>query len=235
MDIDLEKKSEKISIILDKKGIKNAPVLRVGIAYDVSYSMTQFSETQRQQAFNQMMGVAAKFDDNGELDVFKFDNSCSYVGTSKPDKGDYDTYLKRKGIVPSGGTSYKPIVAEAIKFFFGGGGLGGMFSKAVGKTSDVPVLMLIITDGEPGDAAEAMRAMQEASDKPIYFHMVGIGGERKNFPTIAKMADALDNVGEVYLPRFDMTDDELYPQLICDELIEFLAKHTKPVFGRNRP
>jgi hypothetical protein len=68
--------------------------------------------------------------------------------------------------------------------------------------------------------------MRDASDKPIYFHMVGLDGDRDDFPTIAKLADDFDNVGEVYLPRLNMSDDEIYEQLICDELIQFIGQHT---------
>ncbi len=241
-DFDLEKKAAKVNQILLRKGIKQAPIMRVGVAIDVSGSMSQFKPAVVQTAFNQLMGVAVKFDDNGELDVFKFDHNCSYIGTSKPDKGDYDTYLARNGIRPSGGTNYTPIVTEAMNFFFGGSGsssapakksmFGGLFGKsdpapaasASTASGEPPVLMLILTDGEPSDASHALNAMRAASNDPIYFHMVGIGGERRNFPTIARLADELDNVGEVYLPRLDMSDDEIYEQIIGDELLEFVKK-----------
>jgi hypothetical protein len=37
--IDLEKKAEKVGIILAKKGITQAPTMRVGVAIDISGSM----------------------------------------------------------------------------------------------------------------------------------------------------------------------------------------------------
>lgn len=230
--IDLEKKADLVGAILLDKGVARAPVMRVGVAIDVSYSMENlFQETGGggffskgnkqpsavQNAFNQLMGVAVKFDDNGELDVFQFDSNCDYVGTSKPESGDYDQFIKNNNIRPRGGTKYGPIIRESMKFFFE-------------KSDDTtPVLMLILTDGEPSDAREVEKAMAATTDQPIYFHMVGINGSRSNFPTIAHLADALPNVGEVYLPRLDMSDQEIYSQLICDELIEFVARFTGPV------
>lgn len=236
--IDLEKKADLVGAILLDKGVVRAPVMRVGVAIDVSYSMEPLFAVKSggksggflgfgkssdtggisavQNAFNQLMGVAVKFDDNGELDVFQFDTNCDYVGTSKPETGDYDQFIKNNRIAPRGGTKYAPIIRETMKFFFQG-------------DDTTPVLMLILTDGEPSDPREVEAAMTNATEQPIYFHMVGINGSRSSFPTIAKLADALPNVGEVYLPRLDMSDQEIYSQLICDELIEFVAKFTGPV------
>lgn len=231
MDFDLQKKAATVNNILLAKGVKTAPVLRVGAALDISGSMHGIiSRGALQKAFDQLMGVSVKFDDNGELDVFKFNTRCKYVGTSKPTKGDYDKYIKNNRIEADGGTNYGPIVEESINFFFGeqkkGGFLG--FGAKSAPADDTPVLMLILTDGEPNDAREAEKLMKAAVDKPIYFHMVGIGGTRKDFRTIAHLADALPNVGEVYLPKLEMSDEDIYAQLICDELIEFIGKFSKP-------
>jgi hypothetical protein len=227
--IDLQKKAEQVGIILAKKGISQAPTMRVAVALDISGSMSSIiGSGALQNAFNQLMGVAVKFDDNGELDVFKFDTQCEYVGTSKPETGDYDQYIRNNRIGPRGGTKYGPIVDSAVGFFFepkkSGGFLG--FGSKTEVTDDTPVLMLILTDGEPSDAGAAERAMSDSTKYPIYYHMVGINGERRDFPTIARLADALPNVGEVYLPRLNMSDEEIYTQLICDELIEFIGSHT---------
>ena len=238
--IDLEKKADLVGAILLDKGVARAPVMRVGVALDISGSMGSLyrgSPSAVQTAFNQLMGVAVKFDDNGELDVFKFDDRCEYVGTSKPETGDYDRYIERNRIATRGGTNYVPIVDEAMNFFFGGsapkkGIFGGMFGKsdpAPSAGDDTPVLMLVLTDGEPSDRREIERRLTETTDKAIYWHFVGINGDRSAFPTIAHLADALPNVGEVYLPRLDMSDQEIYRQLICDELIEFVARFTGPV------
>ncbi|PZR73923.1 MAG: Tellurium resistance protein, partial [Stutzerimonas stutzeri] len=69
----MEKRAEKVGILLQKKGINQAPIMRVGDALDISGSMSRIiSSGALQQSFDQTMGVAVKFDDNGELDVFKF-------------------------------------------------------------------------------------------------------------------------------------------------------------------
>jgi hypothetical protein len=66
------------------------------------------------------MGVAVKFDDNGELDVFQFDTRCEFVDTATPQAGDYDQFIRKNNMAPRGGTAYTPIVENALDFYFGG-------------------------------------------------------------------------------------------------------------------
>ena len=137
-NFDLQKKAAKVNAILLDKGVKTAPIMRVAIALDISGSMSSIIRDGRlQKAFNQMMGPAVKFDDNGELDVFKFDTRCSYVGTSKPVDGDFDNFIKNNKIGPEGGTSYAPIVDAAMKKFFTKQG-GGLFGGGKVDTTPVP-------------------------------------------------------------------------------------------------
>lgn len=237
MSISLEKKAEKVGILLEKKGINVAPTLRVGIAIDISGSMDMrphliYSSGKLQAAFDQIMGVAVKFDDNGELDVFQFNTDCEYVGTSTPEN--HANYIK-ENIRISGGTNYSPIVEEALDFFFSpkqtktSGGFLGFGKKTVVEPADeTPVLMIVLTDGEPNDRSTTMTVLKQSQSRPIYWHFVGIGGTKDDFTAIAHLADALPNVGEVYLPRIDMTDDEIYEQVICDELVEWVGKWVAP-------
>lgn len=251
MNFDLTKKAELVTNLLAKKGVVNVPKMRVGAALDVSYSMEPHINDGRpgnrlQKTVDQLMGPAIKLDDNGEIDMFKFDDYCKYVGTCSPDT--YSDYVQKNGIRVSGGTAYAPIIKTVLDFYFGKSkqvvvepakkGLFGFGSKpaiTAKQPADVvdntPVLMMIITDGEvsAADRRETEKLLREAIDKPIYFHFVAVGngsgrGGPKGFPTIHYLADALPNVGEVYLPDFGMSDEEVYEQLICDELSEFLGK-----------
>lgn len=224
-NFDLSKKVEKLDRFLLTKGLRTAPTMRVGLAADISGSMSSIIRNgDLQKAFSQLMAPAVKFDDNGELDVFKFDDRCEYVGTATPEN--FDDYVERKGIRARGGTSYAPIITETLKFFFGAGeapkkGLLGMFSKSAAPTTDnSPVLVLIVTDGECGDRAQTERALVEAQKYNIYFHFVAVGGA--SFGTIKYLADKLPNVGDVYLRDFGLSDDEVYEQLISDELVGWI-------------
>jgi hypothetical protein len=250
LDFDLQKKAELVTDLLKKEGVVNIPKMRVGGALDVSISMRPHIDDGRpgnrlQKTVNQLMGPAIKLDDNGEIDMFKFDDYCEYVGTCSP--ATYSNYVQKNGIRVRGGTAYAPIVKAVLDFYFKQGakvvvepakkGLFGFGSKpAVINTlpdsiDTTPVLFMIITDGEvsPADRRETEKLLREAIDKPIYFHFVAVGGGKGGggpvgFPTIHYLADALPNVGEVYLPDFGMSDEAVYEQLICDELIVFLKK-----------
>jgi hypothetical protein len=252
LDFDLQKKEKLVTDLLAKKGVTKAPVMRVGAALDISYSMRPHINDGKpgnrlQKTVDQLMGPALKFDDNGEIDMFKFDDQCEYVGTCSPKT--YSNYVEKNGIRIRGGTAYTPIVEAAQKFFFGSTkqvvvepakkGLFGFGGKPAvtataraEKADNSPVLMMVITDGEVGvrDRDDCERALRAAISTNIYYHFVGVGKGNNNrggptgFPTIHYLADALPNVGEVYLPDFGMSDEEVYEQLICDELIEFIGK-----------
>lgn len=227
MTISLTKHAEAVGIQLTKKGINKAPTMRVGMAIDISGSMTHLHHNGAlQNAFDQMMGVAVTFDDNGELDVFAFNHNAKYIGTAT--EKNYADYIQRN-IQISGGTNYAPVAVEAEKFFFNEKKTGGFlgFGKKTTVVDDTPVLMIVLTDGEPSDREQTMKKLTEMQDRNIYWHFVGIAGDRNSFPTIARLADDLPNVGEVYLPRLDMTDAEIYEQLICDELVTWIGSNQK--------
>jgi hypothetical protein len=224
-------RSEKVGKILLTKGVSVAPTMRCGLAIDISGSMGgYFARGTVQKSVDQLVGVSLKFDDNGELDMFKFNTGCDYVGTANVNN--YDTFIADNRVSANGGTAYIPIVEEAVKFFFAGqkkssGGFLGFGKKTeVVAGDDSPVLMMVLTDGEPNERVnDILRAFKDAAQHNIYFHLVGIGGDRRSFPTIARIADDLDNVGEVYLPTLDMTDDEIYAQIIGDELVQWIKTH----------
>lgn len=225
--ISLQKRAEKVGILLQKKGINTAPIMRVGCPIDISGSMDRIIRSGAlQSAFDITMGVAFKFDDNGELDVFAFDTRCDFIDTATPNN--YTSFINDKRIAARGGTAYTPIINAAIDFYFGAKKSGGFlgFGKKI-EVNNTPVLLLIYTDGEPGDSYSSIkRALEAAQGHPIYFHFIGVGGTRKDFRTIAQLADDLPNVGEVYLPRFDLSDDEVYEQVICDELVQWIGGHS---------
>lgn len=220
MMVDLAKKAAAVGVSLAKKGINKAPVMRVGAALDVSTSMVPMIPTKLQKAFDQLMGVSIKFDDNGELDIFAFNHKCWYVGTATVDN--HADYVKRK-LRADGSTNYSPIIVEVRRFFLAR--KGGLFGLG-GKVDRTPVLMMILTDGgiDPDDEARTLAELRALSDEPIFFHLVGVGRGKGSFPAIGRLAAALDNVGEVYLPDFEMTDEAIYDQLVSDKLVAWLRK-----------
>lgn len=210
----LTKAQQTLDRFMLEKGMATAPTLRVGAALDISYSMQGIiARGDLQRTVNQLVPVGLKFDDNGEVDVFKFDDRCDHVGTMN--QKNYEDYVRAKGINVRGGTCYAPIIRSACDYFFKPKGL-------LRKTDNTPVLMQIITDGDCSDAGAAERAMVESQSLPIYWQFVGVG--RAGFPTIKHLADKYPNVGDVYLRDFGLSEEEVYAQVVSDELVEWVKR-----------
>jgi hypothetical protein len=237
-------KAEQVTISLAKKGITKTPPLRVVADYDVSGSMSGlFNRGTVQKAADQVLGVAYKFDDDGQVDSFIFDHRAAYVGTSTVDDfGTFvaDTILSRSDLW--GSTNYGGCLQANIDFLFGAGvkskvfvpGKKGLFGTSKGGWQDKhvksegkdPALVLFFTDGSPdsGDRSAAIIAAASRSKQPIYFALIGIGNA--NFSVLKKLADDYDNCGFVNLSSFDLSDAALYDQIVgTDEFITFLKTH----------
>jgi hypothetical protein len=242
----LAAKAEKVEFILLSKGIKNPPIMRVVAALDISGSMAEEYATRGgkacmvQAALDQLLGISIKFDDNGEIDMWKFDDRSDYVGVCTPD--DFGDYIAKNNIGVRGGTAYSPLINDIVDRMFvsgaretktTGGGFFGFGKKTVEQVtppSNVPVLALIITDGEPaGDRRSAIdKALQAAASHPIYFQFVGVTDRPETLTTIVDLADKYDDVGSIILSGFHLSDDEVYRQLFSDELINWVSKFNSP-------
>ncbi len=247
MSINLEKRKQAVGIVLAKRGITTAPTTRVGVALDVSGSARGFyTSGVMQETLDRLLAVAIKFDDNGELDAWTFDNNVHALPTiTAADEG---KYVKR-AIMESGndmwnGTSYAPAFRAAMKHYFGGSAvaqaaaatksfLGGLFGKKpvveaapVASSTDKqePAMLLFITDGANDDRDEAARVLREAArTSPMYFNMIGIGPS-SYFDFLKEMADELPNVGFVNLSSLNMTDEELYEKVVSQEFCDWVKK-----------
>ena len=248
--IDLEKKKEQVTISLAKAGITKVPPLRVAAVYDDSYSMQGlYNNGTVQKAADQVLAIGMKFDDDGQVDSFKFNNEAAYVGTQ--DENQFGTFVKDAILSRNdlwGGTSYGAGLRAVMDFFFGAGvrskawvpgekkkglfGFGGGQSKGsyqekVFKSEGKdPVMVLFFTDGEPtdGNAAASIIAAAEKANQPIYFNLIGVGGS--SFRVLEKLADAYDNCGYVHLNGFANSDAALYDALLgTEEVVAFLRKH----------
>jgi hypothetical protein len=225
MKVDLSKKAETFRVSLAKKDIVKAPTLRVGAAFDESTSMTDdIANGNLQSAFNQLMGVSIEFDDNGELDCLAFHHACRRLGVATPEN--FEDFVRRR-LRANGSTRYAPIVEETVSMFFESRRAPGIRGLFGGRDVDgSPALMMILTDGanDADDNGPLDRALALAQRHPVFFHFVGVGGTREKFPTIRRLAQTFPNVGEVYLPRFDMSDEQIYDQLVTDRLVGWLKQ-----------
>lgn len=237
MSIDLNKRAEKVNIVLAKRNMTSAPKMRVGFVTDVSGSAQwMYDRGIIQNTLDRLLAVALKFDDNGEMDVWSFHNRFDRLETASA--ADEKTYVKNEILSKAslwGGTSYAPVMNDVLTFYFkdevvekkSGGflGFGGKTEKvAVAKTDKTtPALCLFITDGVNDDPAKTLQVLKEAVNYPVYWMMVGVGDAR-HFKFLEKAADDLPNVGFVNLESLDISDEQLYEEIINPELVEFIRK-----------
>lgn len=228
----VEAKSKTLGLILEKHGILQAPIMRVAAALDISGSMsTEYSRGNVQKVFDQLLGISFKFDDNGEIDIWKFDDRADYVGAACPE--DLESYIRDNGIGIRGGTAYSPVIGSIIDFMFGAKSEGGFLGFGAKKVvNNMPALAMMITDGAPQDEgntpAEQYRrikpVLERAEQYPIYFMMVGVHQNASHFEVLERLADDLPNVGFVSMSGFNNTDEQLYEAVINPELIDWIKK-----------
>jgi hypothetical protein len=244
-NIDLEKKEKIVRINLEKRGVRNAPTMRVVAAIDVSGSMGPHmripanGQSALQRSFDQLLGVAVTFDDDGSIDVFEFDNRARRMPTATA--SDFGNYIE-KNIRAQGGTEYSPVIDAIVNDMFSvappaapapakSGFFGGMFGKktetpaapAPVTADNSPVLVLFFTDGANSDGITKVRnSLTRAQQHDIYFQMVGVGSD--SFATLQQLGDEFPNTGFIRLDTFGMSDAEVYEALISEELCEWVAK-----------
>lgn len=229
--IDLQKKVEQVGINLSKVGITKVPTCQVKAALDISGSMSNsYRNGDVQRAFEQLLGFAFKFDDNGEIDMYTFNEGVQTLPTAK-EQG-YQRYIA-ENVRVNGGTKYSPCLAKIVEDSCPGAkktGLGGFFSKpaAQAPSASMPTVVLFFTDGDNDtyDEAAAEKVIAEASKQnlPIYFHLIGIRNDT-SFRQLNYLADKYDNCGFAHIRDIKMSDEEMYKTLITPEFAGFLKKH----------
>jgi hypothetical protein len=244
---DLQKRQEAVRFVLEKRNLPTAPVMRVGAAFDVSGSAKWlYVKGIMQATVDRLIPVAMKFDDNGEMDVWAFDDEFAQLPTVG--KMDYEDYIQRAimnntGLRKWNTTKYGGVWKSMIDFYFpgsggnagaasGGGFLGGLFggkkaapapAAAPAASGAVPAMILFITDGANADRSYAEQVLRAAQNQAVYFQMIGVG-DPSEFDFIKKMADDLPNVGFVHLASLDISDEQLYDALLTDELVAFAKR-----------
>ena len=213
---------------------------RVAVDLDFSGSMNyMYSNGDVQRAVTRLFPLALRFDDNGELDSWIFENGYHHVEGMTLEN--FENYIKKcildKGY-DYGGTNYAPVIKDNLDFYFGGSEQKsekkGFFSKLFGakdtvekapdESSNYPVFVIFITDGDNFDKRETNEIIRKASKENIFIQFVGIGDGSFNYLTQLDDLDGreCDNTGFMRVAVFDkMTDDELYSNLL-DQYVKWL-------------
>nr|WP_279577114.1 VWA domain-containing protein [Planococcus ruber] len=202
--IDLKKKSA--TIVLEKKKLTGVKA-RVGVVLDISGSMRRlYKEGVVQEVVERVLAVASQFDDDGELDVWVYDNEFSRLPAAT--EATFMGYVEKNILSNSGvhkfGRNDEPKVMEDVI---------RKYTKQ--DPSDEPVFLVFINDG--GCKSGIKKFIVESSDKPIFWQFVGIGDS--NFDVLRRLdtmgGRVVDNANFFHVDDISqVSDEELYNQLL---------------------
>ncbi|MFD1863035.1 vWA domain-containing protein [Planococcus chinensis] len=202
--INIKKKAA--TIVLEKKKLTGVSA-RVGVVLDISGSMRKlYNEGVVQDVVERVLAVASQFDDDGELDVWVYDNEFSRLPAAT--EATFMGYVEKNILSNSGvhkfGRNDEPKVMEDVI---------RKYTKQ--DPSGEPVFLVFINDGgcKPG----IKKFIVESSSQPIFWQFVGIGDS--NFDVLRKLdtmeGRVVDNANFFHLDDISQVSDEkLYDQLL---------------------
>lgn len=83
--------------------------------------------------------------------------------------------------------------------------------------------MLFVTDGQnpKNDRKRVRQLLTESQHFPLYWSLVGVG-DPSEFDFLAEVADEMPNVGFLHLESLDLSDEQIYEQLITQEFCDWV-------------
>lgn len=212
MTIDMSKHAKNLDTVLidmSKPGKINMTkhIARVALVEDYTGSMTDmYRDGTVQEVTNRLLPIALKFDDNGEMESWIFANSYRKLAPVTIDN--HEDYVKnvimRSGM-NMGSTYYAPVLRDVAKFY-------------KNSPSNIPALVIFITDGDNFDEHETNTIIRELSNYNMFVQFVGIGNQ-SDFDYLRELDNLsgrkCDNTG--FLLARDlvkMDDEQLYTELL---------------------
>lgn len=146
----------------------------VAIVLDYSGSMSGlYHSGQVQRLVERFVALGHRFDDDGAIDLYAYDNRAMYIGTlTAVDCANvYGRIYDRMGRM--GGTDYAAGVAAFRERTFGSSQV--LTSKMMGKQ---PCYVGFITDGQNGGSnRECMDQFRSASYEPVFIQCIALGAD----------------------------------------------------------
>ena len=166
---------KKVSVSLDKAGLADHKA-RLALCLDISGSMSSLYRSGQISAFtDRILALAARFDDDGQLDVFLFG---THVHQPEPmDLASAKGYIERlqKRYPLEGGTDYGQAMAAIRRFYFP----DSRAAQGRPQAAALPVYVMFLTDGQTSNEDFAERQVQESSFEPLFWQFMGIGRSSK--------------------------------------------------------
>lgn len=213
---------DKARIVLEKKQLQTVTA-RVGLVLDISGSMRNlYNNGTVQKVVERVLAVASQFDDDGELDVWIYDNEFTRLPSVT--ERDFENYVNREILTNSGihkfGRNDEPLVmADVIQKY------------TVEAPSSIPSFVVFINDG--GCKKTIKKPVVHSSDKPIFWQFIGVGSG--NFDVLRKLDEMegrfVDNANFFHVLDIDRTsDEELYDNLLNEFPIWISEAKSKGVY-----
>jgi len=166
---------KKVGVSLDKAGLADHKA-RLALCLDISGSMNSLYRSGQISAFtDRILALAARFDDDGQLDVFLFGTR---VHQPEPmalasAKGYIERLQKRYPL--EGGTDYGQAMAAIRRFYFP----DSCAAQGRPQAATLPVYVMFLTDGQTSNEDFAERQVKESSYEPLFWQFMGIGRSSK--------------------------------------------------------
>lgn len=232
---------KKVKFVLDKRKINDIPC-NVKFGMDVSGStQSMFRSGIVQAVTERIFAIAMSVDVDKKLDFVAFDSKeYQLPEVSQSNLAGYIDNQITNNSKFWGGTNYAPVIKLLTESVAGGptpsaekkGLLGRFFGgKTINQvvvSADAPLpptLCIIITDGANSDRRETEQALVDSQHLNVYWQLVGIGPNEREFSFIKEMADKYPNVG--YTPITDISripDEDLYDSILNDEFAEWIVR-----------
>lgn len=207
---------------------------RVITVLDYSGSMSRmYKDGTVQKTLDKLMPLGLTFDDNGEIEVYLFQNGYKKLPELTIDN--YDTYVKN--VINTcgysmGGTEYAPVL-KAIKDIHNtgaakGGLFGGLFGKKaaveVVQNADEIIFIIFITDGDNSDKSATNEVVREMSKMKDFIQFVGIGSA--TFGYLEQLDDldgrACDNTGFTKFADVANVEDNVLYANVLEQFADWL-------------
>lgn len=210
-NVNLRKNSEAVGAALAKRGMHGIRA-QVVVVLDHSGSMASDYENGKVQGLTErFLGFGLQVDADGEIPVIPFDSQVK--STVNVNLSNYQGVVEREIYKPHamGSTDLASALKEVEK---------------MAKTTDAPLFVGIVTDGEPNDRDETTEIVCELSRYPVFIKFLAVRpvSYLRELDDLDDSVRLLDNVDAKFLNGRE-SDDE-FAEAMADEFDSWVAKAT---------
>lgn len=177
---------------------------RVALVLDFSGSMgSMYKDGTVQAAIERIMPIASQFDDDGELDLWIFENSYRRLESVNMNNF-YGMAKKIYEEYSMGGTNYCPVMRDVVRKY------------TEEDRSYLPAYVFFLTDGDNSDKSTTQNLIKTTCKEPIFWQFIGLGTDSMKF--LEKLDDmkgrSIDNADFFRLPKPNhISDEDLYAKI----------------------